>query len=87
MSGAVFRKLMAEMRSGGINLILASSSQQSALSIQPRRFTAKGAKIAKELENSFVSSINPRVDHTHKWRSLAAFVSFAVQSLWLNAEC
>jgi hypothetical protein len=33
------------------------STQQSAVSIQPRRFTAKDAKSAKEVKGNFVSSM------------------------------
>jgi hypothetical protein len=62
------------------------SIQHSAISIQPRRFTAKDAKTAKEPEDNRVSSMI-RTLTTLTTAALATFAPFAVQFLWLSAEC
>jgi hypothetical protein len=65
----------------------ALSNQPSALSHDG--LTAKDAKTAKsgkELQGNFASSMI-RVLTTPQRRSLATFAPFAVQFLWLNADC
>jgi hypothetical protein len=65
----------------------ALSNQPSALSQDG--LTAKDANTAKsgkELQGNFASSMI-RALTTPQRRSLATFAPFAVQFLWLNADC
>jgi hypothetical protein len=61
------------------------STQQSAFSTQPRRFTAKDAKTAKS-GNTIREFRDSHVEQTHT-EGFATFAPFAVQFLWLSAGC
>jgi len=65
--------------------------EHSAVSLQHSAKTAyrKGRKDRKEwkgIARQFRKFDDPRVNHTTQ-RSLATFAPFAVQFLWLNADC